>query len=278
MSDYKVLGLEGVLLGEGPFWDTAEKKVKYLDIIGKKLITLDLETEKCEFVSLPEETGCAVKTQSGALVFGCETGVYDENFNLIAPLSKEKGVRFNDGRASPDGKLFLGTIELSGNGALFCLEKRKLHECIGNVKISNGLDWSLDLKTMYYCDTATKKVIALSYPDLTPIKTVVDFEKEEGKPDGLCIDKNGDLWIALWGGGCVVCVDAESGEISERIKFPAKYTSCPAFVGDDFDLLFVTSAKGDDESEFAGRCFVLKTGAKGRESFKIKDENLMRSE
>ena len=278
MNDFRILGLEGVLLGEGPFWDSSEKKVKYLDIIGKKLITVDLESEECSFKTLPEQTGCAVKTQSGKLVFGAESGVYDENFSLIAPLSKEKGVRFNDGKASPDGKFFLGTIELSGKGALFCLEKGKLTVCLDGVKISNGLDWSLDEKTMYYCDTATKKIISLSYPDLKPIKTVADFENEEGKPDGLCIDKNGDIWVALWGGGCVVRVNCESGEILERISFPAKYISCPSFVGENLDLLFVTSAKGDDESALAGRCFCLKTGAVGREIFKVNDENLRRGE
>jgi len=271
-GEIKVVGLNDVLLGECPLWDSDNNRVRYLDILGRKSISLDLESEKLSFTELSEDTGSMAFCSDGKLVFAATSGIFDEEQNLICPLPKGSGFRFNDGKASPDGRFFVGTIEKGGSGALFCLENGELSTAIKGVKISNGIDWSLDNKTMYYCDTATRKVVAYGYPDLSPIKTVIDFneiEGFEGNPDGLCIDLEGQLWIAIWGGSCVVRVDTKTGKITKKIDLPAKYISCPAFVGQNLDTLFVTSAENGDDSALAGKCFVINLGVKGRAPFKV---------
>ncbi|MBE6789454.1 MAG: SMP-30/gluconolactonase/LRE family protein [Ruminococcaceae bacterium] len=275
-AEYKVLGLDNVLLGECPMWDAEQKKVRYLDILGRKSILLNLESGECTYTELNEDTGALAICADGVNLYAATSGIFDEYNNLICPFPEGRGLRFNDGKASPDGRFFVGSIEKGGGGALFCLSNGKLSAVIEGVKISNGLDWSLDLKTFYFCDTATRKIVAYSYPELKPLKTVIDFneiEGFEGNPDGLCIDLDGNLWVAIWGGGCVVKVNAENGKILEKTHLPAKFISCPAFVGEELDTLFVTSAENGDESSLAGKCFALKTGAKGRGPFLVKAEH-----
>ena len=275
-AEYKILGLDNVLLGECPVWDSNLNKVRYLDILGRKSITLCLESGNCEFTELCEDTGALAICEDTTLIYAATTAVYDEQNNAICPFPKERGIRFNDGKPSPEGKFFVGSIEKGGNGALFCLENKNLYPVIEGVKISNGVDWSLDFKTFYFCDTATRKIVAYSYPEFKLIKTVIDFNEIDGfvgNPDGLCIDLDGNLWVSIWGGACVVNVDAQSGEILKKIDLPAKYISCPAFVGAKLDTLFITSAKENDESEFAGKCFLVDAGVKGRKPFLFKNEH-----
>jgi len=278
-TEYKVLGLDGVLLGECPVWDSEKNRVRYLDVLGRKSILLSLDGGECTYTELKEDTGALALVENKGIIYAATSAVFDEQKNLICPFPKGRGIRFNDGKATPDGKFLVGSIEKGGNGALFCLERGKLTPVIENVKISNGLDFSLDNKTLYFCDTAERKICAYSYPEIKYIKTVIDFneiEGFEGNPDGLCIDCEGNLYVAVWGGGCVVKINAESGKIIEKINLPAKFISCPAFVGKELDTLFVTSAKNGDESSFAGKCFALDVKAKGREPYKIDKQHIKR--
>ncbi len=276
---FKVLGKPDVLLGEGPMWDEDEQKVKYLDILGKNLITLNLETEQFDVLDLPEQTGCMAKCSDGNYLYAATSGVFNCDWEKICDFPIGKGTRFNDGKATPDGKFLVGNIERNFNGGLYCLENGKLNLKIDNISISNGLDFSADGKVLYYCDTPTRKIMAYSYPGFEYIKTVIDFNDIEdfvGNPDGLCIDNDENLWIAIWGGSCVVKVDTKTSKLTQKIDFPAKYISCPAFVGNNLDVLFVTSAKHDDEGELAGRCFALGVGTMGRKPFKVDIENTLK--
>ena len=280
-SEFLVVGAENVLLGENPLWLSEKNRVCYLDIIGKKLISTTLDGSGQDIEELNEETGSVALCSDGSLIFAATSGVFDQNQNLICPLKRQDGIRFNDGKASPDGRYFVGTIEKSGGGKLFCLENGELNVILESVKISNGLDWSIDGKAMYYCDTATGKIVCFSYPDFKEKKIVIDFNQIpgfEGVPDGLCIDLEGNLWVAVWGGGCVVRVDAQTGEIIKKVKLPAKFISCPAFVGNELNKLFVTSAKNGGDSDFAGRCFVFDANVKGRAPFKVDIQHKFKKE
>lgn len=276
--EYRVLGAKNVLLGECPNWDSTQNKVRYLDIDGKKLITLDLGSGKYEEKHLAEKTGAFVLCENGGIIYCATSGIFDEQNNLICALPKGRGNRFNDGKATPDGKMLAGSIELSGGAALFRLEKGRLYPVIEGVKISNGLDFSLNEKILYYCDSAKKTIECYTYPEIKHVKTLIDFNDLEGKPDGLCIDCEGNLYVAIWGGSCVVKIDYQSGEILETIDLPIKYVSCPVFVGEKLDTLFVTSAKADDKSEYAGRCFEIKMSVRGREPYKLKKEHIKSEE
>lgn len=273
-TEYKVLGPDDVLLGESPVWDSEKNRVRYLDILGKKSIILSLDSGESCFEPLNEETGSLALLENGEVLYAATSGIFDEKGAMVAPFPEGRGIRFNDGKATADGRFLVGSIEKGGNGAVFRLEKGNLYPVIENTKISNGLDFSLDEKTLYFCDTATRKISAYGYPEIKYIKTIIDFNEIDGfkgSPDGLCIDCEGNLWVAIWAGGCVVCIETESGEIIDRIDLPAKYISCPAFVGENLDILFATSAKNDDESPFAGKCFAVNVDKRGREPYRVKN-------
>lgn len=271
--DISVIGSYKALLGESPLWDADKGVFRYLDIDMKKAVEVDLETGKTSTEDLPDKAGSMALCSDGSRVFAMVDGVYNDRFERICEREATSGIRFNDGKPSPDGRYFVGTIEKGGNGKLYCLENGELHTVLDGVKISNGIDWSLDGKTVYYCDTATRKIVSFDFPQFTGRKVIIDFsliDGFEGNPDGMCIDKEGNLWVAVWNGSSVVRVDTESGSIIDRVELPAKKISCPAFVGKNLDILAVTSSSEDaDDQPEAGRCFSFKPSVGGRAPYKI---------
>ncbi len=279
-SNISRIHFENILLGEGPLWLENEKMVVFLDIDGKKLFKFNPKTYEAIYTELPQKSSSVAITSKETLILAMEDGIYTEDLKLIVKRPQNSGIRFNDGKASPDGKYFIGTIDKASNGKLYCLEKGKLLTVLEGVTVSNGLDWSLDGKWMYYCDTPTRKIVAYSYPDFKNVKTVIDFNEIscfEGNPDGLCIDNKGDIWVAIWGGGCVIRIDTKNGNIAEKVELPTKFISCPAFIGEKCDTLFITSAKNGLVDESAGNCFMFKTKISGRAPFKV-DINSLKEE
>ncbi len=268
---------DGVKLGESPLWLENENKVSFLDIDGKKIFKFNPENQDITYTDLQLKTSSIAITSDQHLIFAMEDGIYTEDLKLIIKRPMNSGIRFNDGKASPDGKYFIGTIDKTSNGKLYCLEKGKLLTILEGVTISNGLDWSLDGKWMYYCDTPTRKIVAYSYPDFKNVKTVIDFNEfpsAEGNPDGLCIDNNGDIWVAMWGGSCIIKIDTKRGIIAEKVELPTKYITCPAFIGENYDTIFITSAQNRLEEKSAGNCFMFKPGVSGRAPFRVNIGNL----
>lgn len=278
MENYTLLGDYKALLGESPVWDADRKLFRYLDIDLKKEISVDLKSGETTVSDIPDKAGSMALTENGSVVYAMVDGIYSEDFSLIVKRESTSGVRFNDGKPAPDGRYFVGTIEKGGAGKLYCLQKGELKTVLEGVRISNGLDWSPDLKVMYYCDTATRKIVAFDYPEMGNCRKVIDFSEIDGfigNPDGLCIDSEGFLWVAVWGGGCVVRVNPEKGYVVEKIDLPATKISCPAFVGENLDVLAVTSSSENAENEpLSGRCFALNVGVSGRAPFKISNQNL----
>ncbi len=94
------------------------------------------------------------------------------------------------------------------------------------------------------------------------------FQPETGHPDGLAVDVNGDVWVALWDGWAVVQVSARTGDVMRKIDFPVARPTCPCFGGSDFDELFVTTAAPDETKETLeggpeGAVFRIKVGVQG---------------
>ena len=270
MSDYRIIGKPHCQLGEGPYWDVMAGKMRQVDIDSSQIITVDIDSGDYTVKNCPQKPTCMAQTSDGSYIYAMEDGIYDEDMRLICMKDKQAGVRFNDGKAGPDGCFYAGTIEQGGNGALYRLKHGRLERVVEGVKISNGIDFSSDGKTVYYCDTATSSIDAFDFPSFENRRSIVKIPGELGRPDGLCLDDAEHLWVALWGGACVVCVDTQSGEIIKKVSVGARFSSCPAFVGNELDRLAVTSAQNGlnvaDEKE-AGCTFLLDVGAKGRRPY-----------
>jgi len=140
-----------------------------------------------------------------------------------------------------------------------------------NIGISNGLAWSSDMKTMYYIDSPTKKVVAWDYcldsGSIVNERTVFEnFTTGDEVPDGMTIDSEGFLWVAIWGGSRIVRVNVLTGKEVERIVVPAKNITSCAFGGPNLDTLYITTASADtslEEFPLAGSLFSIKLGHTG---------------
>ncbi len=274
----------GNMLGEGPVWDDTKKELLWVDIERKMLCFYNLNNgDVCEF-EMDSRIGAAVPIdnsddyllalQSGLKIFNRKKG----GFQLIAkPEENIPNNRFNDGKCDPAGRFWIGSMDLGvkkGAGNLYCLDSDlKLNHKLNDLTISNGLAWSSDLQKMYFIDTSTYSVTQFDYDLKTsaisnPL-TVVQVPEKHGAPDGMCIDSEGMLWIAHWGGGNVSRWNPANGELLQKVDVPAPHVTSCCFGGEKLDTLYITTAKtGLTETQlkefpFSGSVFQVKLGGKG---------------
>ncbi|MBK1882335.1 SMP-30/gluconolactonase/LRE family protein [Luteolibacter pohnpeiensis] len=255
--------------GEGPIW--WQGALYYVDIEGHQIHRFDPESGGESVWDVGQRVGTVVPRKNGGLVFGGDTGLYfldEASGEITAIVDPEPGKpdnRINDGKCSPDGRFFAGTISLAkktGDARLYRLDPDlSLEEAFGPVTNSNGIVWNPDGTTVYYIDTPRRAVLAFDYQDgvLRHPQTVVDTSHIDASPDGMAIDENGHLWIAFCHGGCVVCFDPATGQEMRRIEIPCVETTACAFGGPDLSDLFVTTGQHKTlVEEHAGRLFVVR--------------------
>jgi sugar lactone lactonase YvrE len=264
-------------LGEGPVWDSTTKTICWVDIIKGEIHELNPSTDNHRIINTHEMIGSfAVCTdgnfiaalQHGFTFINRETG---EKKFIADPECDIPGNRFNDGKCDPAGRFWTGTMSFNttdASASLYQLNgKLEVSKHETGITISNGLDWSLDKKTFYYIDTPTFKVDAFDYDnetgEISNRRTVIEIPKEEGFPDGMCIDAAGMLWIAHWGGWQVTRWDPATGKKIDAIKLPVSQVTSCCFGGENLDSLYVTCAREGlteaqlDKEPLAGSLFVI---------------------
>jgi sugar lactone lactonase YvrE len=260
--------------GEGPLW--WRNSLLYVDIEGHRVVRFNPETGSEEAWDAGERVGTVVPREAGGFVIAGDRGFHflDEDGTLTSlgdPEPDKPDNRFNDGKCSPDGRFFAGTISLvkkTGDARLYRLDPDlTIHEVFGPVTNSNGIVWSADGLTVYYIDTPRKEVLAFDYEagHLTNLRSVVSTAHHEASPDGMTIDAAGNLWIAFCHGACVACFSPLTGGELCRIDLPCLETTACAFGGPELADLYVTTGihKCVEEAE-AGRLFVIRgLGVKG---------------
>ncbi|MGE9269786.1 MAG: SMP-30/gluconolactonase/LRE family protein, partial [Verrucomicrobiales bacterium] len=181
---------------------------------------------------------------------------------ITDPEPDKENNRFNDGKCSPDGRFFAGTISLvknQGDATLYRLDSDlSLHTAYEQVTNSNGIVWSADGATCYYIDTPRLEVMAFDYHpetgELSNQRTAVSTSDISASPDGMTIDANGNLWVAFCHGACVACYDPNSGKELHRVELPCLETTACAFGGPNLDELYVTTGiHKTEKEEHAGR-------------------------
>lgn len=268
-------------LGEGPFWH--EGAIYWTDILEKKIYRYFPAEDKREEMMLGSYVGAFAPKQNGGFVLAMKEGFATLSefggivTKIINPESDKPNNRFNDGKCDSAGRFWAGTMDMNiskNQGALYMLDSNlKMYKKYSPVTISNGICWSLDNKQMYYIDTPTQEVVVFDFDletgEINNPKTLVAIEKEKGSPDGMTIDANGCLWVALWGGGAVVCYDPKSNKFVHKIETPASQVSSCAFGGKNLNELYVTSAKTGLSGEqlerepLAGATFKIKPDVVG---------------
>ncbi len=270
-------------LGEGVIWDHRQLHLLWVDIVGKALQVYDPATKEIRLFNLGQRVGAVVPTPDGNAVVAMQNGIYRFDLEtgdttLIADPEKHlPGNRMNDGKCGPGGRLWVGSMHLeekAGAASLYRIDPSgAAKQMLDGITISNGLAWSHDHQTMYYIDTPDSNVKAFDYDkatgDITNERIAITIPDSLGFPDGMTIDAEGMLWIALWAGEAVGRWNPDTGKLLAKIKVPAyNVTSC-AFGGENLDTLFITSARigmTDEQLEQfpqAGSVFAAVPGVKG---------------
>jgi sugar lactone lactonase YvrE len=263
----------GAELGEGPVWHQSEQKLVWLDILGHRVHAYDPAADVDVVTQYDEPVAALVPATGGGWIatIGRDVTRVSADGSMSRLATIPAGDRGNDGKCDPFGRYLVGTLtndHAERACGLYRLQDGELVTVVPDVTLANGLDWSPDGHRLYFVDTVTEQVDVFDYlPDGTVggRRMFADLREAPGRPDGLTVDAEGGVWIAVIRAGELRRYDAD-GRLDELVSFPVnKVTSC-AFGGDDLRDLYVTSASfapiGDEP--LAGALFRLRPGVAGK--------------
>lgn len=264
--------------GEGPFWDTRTLRLLCMDVLVGDVVSIE-QSGTWTRHHLPARVATVIRRRaSGGFVLSTERGFMfaDEDlsgFICMPDVLHDPAIRTNDGGCDPLGGFVMGTMayqETPGAGAVYRLAPNgEVTVLLRNVSISNGVQWSVDGAFVYYIDSPTRRIDVFDFDrsfggwsNRRPHVTLDGW----GVPDGMAIDEDGGLWVAIWGAGTVHHYDIH-GRLVEMVNVPgvSQVSSC-TFGGAQLDLLFIsTSRKGlSEESEAnAGAIYCIQTEVRG---------------
>ena len=270
-------------LGEGPVWDEARERILWVDINAGTVYGGHLEggfvipdTE----MRFDETVGTVVCDADGQLLVAgarrCYRGLGDSRAAVHAELvPADKVSRLNDGACDPAGRFVVGSMALDGRQGEECLyrleDDGEVTVLDADLTISNGLAWSPAGDVMYSVDTVPGVVWSRPYDPATGecgARTQLVRLRHGGWPDGLCVDTDGNLWVAIWGGAEVRCY-TPAGERLATVSVQAPHPTSVAFVGRERDTLLITTATDQltvaqlEEFPLSGRLFTAHVGAVG---------------
>ncbi|WP_285725624.1 SMP-30/gluconolactonase/LRE family protein [Psychromicrobium xiongbiense] len=274
---------EAYVLGEGPVWDPLRGRLLWVDICRGSVLSGELEPDGrvrvVERIRLDETVGAVGVAANGEwIIAGADCLWVRSAGGRLSPwqpiISSPGGHRLNDGKADPAGRYLIGTLSLSGPSAVETLVSVAVDGTVRTIDddltLSNGLVWSADGTVLYSVDTERRTVYRRPYDvrsgEVGQRETFVRLEA--GHPDGMTIDIEGYLWIAIWGLGQVQRY-SPPGNLVQVIDVPAPHTSSVAFAGPDLETLVITTATQDlTEDQRAaypdsGHLFTLRPGVRG---------------
>jgi sugar lactone lactonase YvrE len=273
-------------LGEGPVWDDRSGELVRVDISGRLVHRWNPTTDASTSFPTEGDVGAVVLCEDGGLVLAIECELWRRDvageMTLIGDVEAKPGVRFNDCRADPRGRLWAGTLHRDReprHAALYRLEPSgELTTVLPERTISNGIGWSPAGTTMYYIDSTTQRLAAFDYDletgELGDQRLFAEIEATDGLPDGLAIDAEGCVWVCLFGGGRIRRYLSD-GTLDQEITLPLTNPTCPAFGGADLSTLYVTTARHRLTDEqlarepLAGALLQLDVGVRGSLAYRF---------
>lgn len=262
-----IVGLPGVppsLLGESPLWHPAEQVLYWCDIPGHKLNRFDPDTGAHREWAFETDVACCAPLLDGALLLALRSGLvrFDPRTGESTPLAKAPydmaRERFNDGKADPQGRFWVGTIYEPRDpprAALYRFAQGRLDNMAGDITVSNGLAWSPDARTLYWADTKAHRVDALDFdgaegrvsrrrvfaefPARQPDQPLTDYG---GRPDGAAVDAQGGYWVAMFEGARLLRFAAD-GVLTRELALPVRCPTMPCFGGRDLRTLYITTSR-----------------------------------
>lgn len=264
------------MLGEGLWWSSREDALYWTDIIGQRLSRLSLASGVVDDWAMPEMVGWLIERERApGFVAGFASGIKTltlEPFTTMpfADLPGEpEGNRLNDASANSAGRLWCGTMPISGDRPTGSFYRVDTDATVSRVErgytIANGPAISADGRWLYHTDTVLGLVYRFALePDgtLGPRVIWLEFQQGWGKPDGMICDADGGVWIAHWGGSRVTRF-APDGMLDRCISLPTSQITNCCFAGSMFDRMFVTSAADGVDEPYAGALFEVDPGCCG---------------
>lgn len=273
---------DAYVLAEGPFWDPVRSRVLWVDIrrglILSGILAGDGTIDAVDRFRIDGTVGTMAPSAAGSWIVANGDDIVEvehgELRRRIPVLASRGARRFNDGKPDAAGRYLVGTLSLTGPSdreELLVVERDgSWHVIDDDLTLSNGIGWSADGTVLYTIDTLRRRVYIRPYDVLTGETGTreVLIELADGYPDGMCVDAEDHLWIAVWGLGQVHRF-TPSGELEHVIDIPAPHTSSVAFAGPLLDTLVITTASdelSDDQLEahpLSGRLFTVVPGVTG---------------
>ncbi len=267
--------------GEGPLWQPDEQCVYWVDIPLGRMFRYDPATGKHEQFYEGGVIGGYTLQADGSFLLFMDKGAIKilRNGKLMTVLDGipgEEASRFNDVIADPRGGVFCGTMPSPDSlGHLYYLSPEgQITKLIDGIAISNGFGFTPDRKQLYYTLSHPKRILLFDYNQTTGAlanqRVFVDTTGEDGVPDGMAVDAQGDVWSARWDGWRLTRYNAMGKEL-QRVQFPVKKVSSVTFGGPDYTDMYITSAGGNDKVENgpgAGALFRLRLGIKGQPPYR----------
>jgi len=248
----EVICAAACIVGESPVWLAARRELAMVDVHGRRVRRIAWETGRAHDFVMREQVGSVVPdgTDGTLLVFAGKDILSLSPDGTCTPCAENlpvAGMRFNDVKRGPDGRIWGGTFSHGREAAFYRFDEGwSFAELISGVGNSNGIAWDAVRRFVYHVDTPRRTVTRYRYgydtATLSEAKVVREFSEREGLPDGMCADAEGRLWVAMWGAGRVVCIDPGSGADVDEVRLPVSQPACPAFAGDRLETLVVTTA------------------------------------
>ncbi|MER5181256.1 SMP-30/gluconolactonase/LRE family protein [Streptomyces sp. NPDC002896] len=240
-------------LGEGPTWDADAGRLIWIDILQSRVHTYDPADGRRTVMVTEQHVGAAKPRAGGGLVVNLRDGVglYGPDGGDFRWLHRDPvpGRRANDAAVASDGSLWAGTMrydEAPGGGTLTRITgDGSTQVVLDDVAVSNGTGWSPDGRLMYYIDSPTRRIDVF---DVEGAERVVNrrplavVEDGAGFPDGLTVDAEGCVWVALWDGGAIRRYTPD-GELDCVVELPVRRPTACAFGGADLTDLYITTAR-----------------------------------
>ena len=246
-------------LGECCFWDPRDKRLWWTDIEGRSIYRLNSDDTVVEF-PLPDRAGFVLPRQDPGFVVGFPSwlALADqklENFERLHGIETDlPETRINDATVDPFGGIVFGTFNENPdksarrpNASVYRLAPNgSVEKLFGGITVTNGLEFSLDGRTMYFADTGDGVIRRYNVGDefsaLNEIEPLASPDIAPGMPDGATIDSDGNYWNARVWGSCVISLDRH-GNLVQNIELPVKGPTCVAFGGNDLKDIYVTSLR-----------------------------------